>query len=86
MGRASNRKKGRHKWIAMVGYALTEHEAEAVWRGQEIVTLGAHNVVWKHVGCFTCEQPIEQAWGTPCPGRPVMELQPGGIKTRPELN
>jgi hypothetical protein len=66
-----------HEWVAIATYPISDAEAERIQRANATgdpadppIELGRHNLEAITAGCYRCEQPIDQAWGKPCPGDP----------------
>lgn len=70
----------RHDWVVVTRYSLTDDSALQVYRAQEtgvpsdppIVLNETNRVGEPLVGCYVCEQPLQDAWGKKCPGEPVV--------------
>jgi hypothetical protein len=46
---------GRHRWIVLGTYTVTEGQARTIFAGDDIVALGPHNLVSTGIGCVDCE-------------------------------
>lgn len=56
---------GKHLWVAMVAYRVTDPERDSLMLDRENL------MVYPHIGCFICEQPFTPRMMTRrCPGDP----------------
>jgi hypothetical protein len=56
----------KHAWTAIVTIALLESEAAEFMRKGRLDMDYYKKEQSVDVGCFRCEQPLVEAWGTPC--------------------
>lgn len=63
---------GRHRWVAMIVYALTDQQASAL-AAASTVNLGPR--VDSVIGCYDCDRPFKAVRDQPCTAeaKPVPE-------------
>ena len=58
---------GKHRWVAVAGYELSDTQCNAAMRAHAEVRLDHENRLNLTVGCWDCEEPwSEQLSKTPC--------------------
>ena len=63
---------GKHLWIAVVTYGLSDQEVASAFKSGEPLRMGAERIViGPDVGCLVCEEPFRpELLGSRCPGEP----------------
>lgn len=77
MAELPDRVPGRHRWVAVAGYVLTDDQARLGAEGATQVVLSPNMLYVFGISCIDCERPYHQAVRDLCPGAPL-DL-PGGL-------
>jgi hypothetical protein len=65
-GELPDKVAGKHRYVVMVTYTITRHQASAMFDGSRVVLGEEQMLPPPMVGCLDCELPYNQAKGAPC--------------------
>jgi hypothetical protein len=65
-GELPDKVPGKHRYIVMVTYTITQHQASAMFAGSRVVLGEEQMLPPPLVGCLDCEEPYDKAKGNPC--------------------
>lgn len=66
-GQLPEKVPGKHRYVVMVTYTITRHQASAMFDGSRVVLNEESMLPPPMVGCLDCEEPYQAAKGNPCP-------------------
>ncbi len=76
-GALPEKEEGRHRWIAIASYTLTDEEAKGAHVGTDILLDANHLFTPVEVGCLDCEGRYKEVIDQPCPaGDDWSDLEP----------